>query len=510
MKILYIPLDERPCNALYPIKAAQVNREVAIISPEPALLGQKKTPGNPEALQAFVREHFAQCDCGVFSGEMLLYGGLLPSRLHHFTEADLRGYREFLEELHADYPEKKIYLSNLIMRTPRYNSADEEPDYYEVYGERIFRYGWLKDKADRDGLSATETAEWQVLQGEIPEAVLADYEARRAFNVAVNLLHIELVAAGVLTFLSIPQDDSAPYGYTALDQKRVYGAIAARRLKEKIMVYPGADEVGFTLLARAFHEYIGEKPHLFVRYSSTLGPELVPLYEDRPMNESLKAHVMAAGFQLVESSDQAEFILAYNTPGKVMEESWDQLTGKDITYDSYRHLLTFVQDLGKDLAAGKKVALCDSAFANGGELELVQLLDETQLLEGLMSYKAWNTNCNSLGSSLAALAFCRGNYDERKVQENLLHNLFEDLFYQALIRMTITREVLPDLGLTYFDLQDQSLKIAQLVQEQMLTLAQQELRHSFSEDYAITSLAFPWKRMFEIQCEIKIGSEQCE
>lgn len=44
----------------------------------------------------------------------------------------------------------------------------------------------------------------------------------------------------------------------------------------------------------------------------------------------------------------------------------------------------------------------------------------------------------------------------------------------------------------------------------MLTLAQQELRYSFSEDYAITSLAFPWNRMFEIQCEIKIGSEQCE
>ena len=45
MKILYIPLDERPCNALYPIKAAQVNQDVEIISPEPELLGQKKTPG---------------------------------------------------------------------------------------------------------------------------------------------------------------------------------------------------------------------------------------------------------------------------------------------------------------------------------------------------------------------------------------------------------------------------------------------------------------------------------
>ena len=510
MKILYIPLDERPCNALYPIKAAQVNQDVEIISPEPELLGQKKTPGDPAALQDFVREHFAQCDCGVFSAEMLLYGGLLPSRLHHFTEADLKGYREFLEDLHADYPEKKIYFSNLIMRTPRYNSADEEPDYYEVYGERIFRYGWLKDKANREGLTPAETTEWEDLKDAIPEAVLKDYEARRAFNVEVNLLHIELVAAGVLTFLSIPQDDSAPYGYTALDQKRVYGAIADKRLKEKIMVYPGADEVGFTLLARAFHEYREEKPNLFVRYSSTLGPELVPLYEDRPMNESLKAHVMAAGFQLVDSIDQAEFILAYNTPGKVMEESWDQLTGKDITYDSYRHLLTFLSEIENDLAAGKKIALCDSAFANGGELELVQLLDEKRLLDHLMSYKAWNTNCNSLGSSLAALAFCTGNYDPRKVQENMLHNLFEDLFYQAIIRMTITREVLPDLGLTYFDLKEQAPKIVKLVQEQMLALAQRELRHSFSKEYTITDLAFPWNRMFEIQCEIEIGSEQCE
>ena len=45
------------------------------------------------------------------------------------------------------------------MRTPRYNSSDEEPGYYEEeYGERIFRFGWLNDKKDREGLLPDEKA----------------------------------------------------------------------------------------------------------------------------------------------------------------------------------------------------------------------------------------------------------------------------------------------------------------------------------------------------------------
>lgn len=504
MKILYVPLDERPCNAIYPLKAAAVSNQATILSVPQELLGLKKKAADTRKIWAFIEAQFKDCDYGVFSAEMLLYGGLLPSRLHHLTTEDLSLYQQRLIGLKQRFPEKKIFLANLIMRTPRYNSSDEEPDYYEEYGARIFRYGWLKDKKSRSDLNDEEQTELARLSSEVPVEVIADYENRRAFNVAVNILHVKLVEEGVIEFLSIPQDDSAPFGYTAIDQKKVYGAIAEKRLKEKIMVYPGADEVGFTLLARAFNQWLNKSPKIFVRYSSTLGPQLTPLYEDRPMNESLKAHIMAAGFELTEDLNAAEFVLEYNTPGDVMEESWDQLKGKDVTYDSHRHLLTFIAQIRQDLANGKKVALCDCAFANGGELELVELLDNAELLDQLLSYKAWNTNCNSLGSSLAALAFCQGDFKLQQVKQNLLANLYEDLFYQAVVRKATTDHLLHQLGLNYFDLGEQASTVGEKVVQQLEEQRDKVLVKSFlDQKMKLNQLSFPWNRMFEIYCEVK-------
>lgn len=505
MKILYVPLDERPCNAIYPQRTAEVNDEVSIFSLPITLMGQKKQAGNVEKIRTFVKENFSQCSYGIFSAEMLLYGGLLPSRLHYLTQEDLDEYRKFLIELHTTYPNKKIYLSNLIMRTPRYNSSDEEPDYYEEFGEAIFRHGWLKDKYLRGQMDESEKHEWEKIRKEVPHEVIADYENRREFNVKVNLMHISLIEEGIIDFLSIPQDDSAPYGYTTMDQKIVYGKIAEKRLKTKIMVYPGADEVGFTLLARAYNDWINKKPTLFVRYSSTLGPQLTPLYEDRPINESLKAHLLAAGFKLVDTEKEAEFILAYNTPGKLMQESWDQLKGKDVTYDSFRHLPTFVEQMGDAVDSGKKVGICDSAFANGGEIELIQMLDEANILEKLLNYKAWNTNCNSLGSSLAAFAFCQNSYNEEKVKENLLNHIYEDLFYQTVIRRTITDNLLENKGLNYFDLGEQADDISKIVTQQLGEQHQAVLKNSFPiENVIVDEIQFPWNRMFEIFCSVKL------
>ncbi|MBC1513671.1 DUF4127 family protein [Listeria booriae] len=504
MNILYVPLDERPCNAIYPEQAASVNQAIHVLCVPQELLGNKKKPANVQAIRRFVKENMEQCSYAVISAEMLLYGGLLPSRLHHFTEADLADYKAFLCELKNNFPDKKIFLSNLIMRTPKYNSADEEPDYYEQYGAAIFRYGWLKDKANRETLDEQEEHEWRQLEEILPQDIICDYEKRRAFNVQVNLLHVSLVSENILSFVSIPQDDSAPYGYTAMDQSKVYSEIATKRLKDKIMVYPGADEVGFTLLARAYNDYLQKTPRLFVRYSSTLGAQLVPLYEDRPINESLKAHVLAAGFHLVEDVKDADFVLAYNTPGKRMQESWDQLTIKDVTYDSYRHLLSFVLQIQADLSAGKKIGICDAAFANGGEIELIELLDEKAILEEILSYKAWNTNCNSLGSSLGALAFCQETFSTMKVKENLLANIYEDLFYQAIIRKQITDYILPEKGLNYFYLGEKSTEISETVIASIQEYHCSMLKNSFMEEnFTIDKVTFPWNRMFEIACTVK-------
>lgn len=504
MRILYIPLDERPCNALYPLMTAEAASDVEVISLPIELMGAKKQAADTKKVWDFIKANIGDADYAVLSTEMLLYGGLLPSRLHHLTQIDLAEYEKNLRLLKQRYPEKKIFLSNLIMRTPRYNSSDEEPDYYEEYGERIFRFGWLNDKKDREGLSLDEKQELVKLIADVPKESISDYETRRQFNVSVNLLNIRLTEQVIVDFLAIPQDDSAIYGYTAIDQKKVYQVIQKNHLKDRVMVYPGADEVGFTLMARAYNDWLKRQPTIFVRYASTLGPELLPLYEDRLINESLKAHVMAVGMRLVDQADSADFILAYNVPGKKMQESWDQFTDKrDVTYDSYRHLLTFVEQIETDIKQGKKVGLCDSAFSNGGDLELIHLLDKKKVLSQLMCYKAWNTNCNSLGSTLSALTFTQTEVNQQTLVNNLLSNIFEDAFYQAEIRMLLTQQILPSLNLSYFDLKDQAPTVMDMIGYEMLALAHVYLPNSFAKkDFVIQELSSPWNRMFEINCRI--------
>lgn len=506
MKIVYIPLDERPCNTDYPIRTITAKGDVDCMSLPKSLMGYKKTAGNREEIWQFLKQAVADADYAVISAEMLLYGGLLASRLHHLPMSELHSYEEKIRQLKMENPKLKLYFSNLIMRTPKYDSADEEPDYYEAYGAKIFRHGWLQDKQQREGLSEKEAAELVQLQNTIPTSFIEDYEGRRAFNVAADLLHVRLVEAGIIDFLAIPQDDSAPYGYTAIDQKKVYGAISEKNLKDQIMVYPGADEVGFTLLARGYNDYQQKAPKLFVHFSSTLGPTLVPLYEDRIINESLKAHVMAAGMRLTTNRQEADVILAYNTPGKVMQESWDQVTQKDVTYDSYRHLLTFLQEIKDDLSLKKPVGICDSAYANGGDLELVGLLDKWGLLEHLACYKAWNTNCNSLGSALCGLTFATNQESLNRHQlDNLVSSLYEDVFYQALVRRQTTEKLLPGLGKNYFDIAGNEEQVTAYVKAELLKCGERWLKNSFKDKALVfKELSFPWKRMFECNCQLTL------
>jgi transcriptional/translational regulatory protein YebC/TACO1 len=56
---------------------------------------------------------------------MLVYGGIVPSRLHHQTTRECLDRLHLLADLRARYPQVKLFAFSLIMRAPCYNSADE-------------------------------------------------------------------------------------------------------------------------------------------------------------------------------------------------------------------------------------------------------------------------------------------------------------------------------------------------------------------------------------------------
>ncbi|MDM5315004.1 DUF4127 family protein [Fictibacillus sp. b24] len=503
MKIAYLPIDERPCNITYVQMIAESSHDVELFVPGPELLGYKKKAANTEGLWNWLKNLAGKVDALILSIDMLVYGGLLPSRLHYLTQKESTVWIERLRSLRQEHPNLGIYASNLIMRTPKYSSSDEEPDYYEHWGRELFLRAYLLDKEKREKLTEDEAKQLSEIQEKLPKEHIEDYETRRVFNSNMNLQMLDLVQEGVLTFMSIPQDDSSEFGYTAIDQSAVVTKREQLRLYKKVHMYPGADEVGATLLARVYNDLKGQKPKIFPIWSSTLGPQLVPMYEDRPFAESLKAHVLAAGCQLVDRAEDADLVLAYNMPGRVMQESWEQNV-KDITYTSFRNMLTFVDEIKHFIDSGKNVIVADSAYANGGDRELITLLDEEGILDQLLSYKGWNTNCNTLGTTI-----CQGvlgaEGKQTEIQKNLIYHLFDDYFYQAEIRMEMNTDYLPKYDLNYFDLKEAADIVNEERNQRMLSRFNEMILNSF-QAYKVENLETfaPWNRMFECGLSFKL------
>lgn len=503
MRILYIPLDERPCNAVFPALMAALRTDTELCTLPKTLMGKKKIPGNVEGIWQFAEREYGACDGAVLSAEMLFYGGLLPSRLHHRTEDWREECAGRLRSMAKAHPQVKLYLFQLIMRTPGYNSGDEEPDYYEIYGQRIFKRAWLMDKGERTGLTEAEKEELDRFEKEIPGEYIEDYEWRRAYNLELNRMVLQLVKEGIVELLCIPQDDSCEYGYTARDQKKVVSMIRKERLQRKVLLYPGADEAGCTLVARAISDIQGYDIGIYPYYASAMGPGITPLYEDRAMGESLKSHVMACGCHLVPSAEEADYILAINCPGKVMEESFEQ-ENCDVTYSTFRNLNWFVNTLARWIGEGKKVIMADCAFANGGDLELLELLDEYEVLDQLVSYKAWNTHCNTLGTSIAqgVMAFGQNGRDERRTC-NLIYHILDDCLYQAVVRGVVTKD-LGDKGLSYFDLKEKQAEVAKEEARLLTEEWERRIQKTFRQTGAVSlNVDHPWNRMFEIGLELE-------
>jgi hypothetical protein len=479
MKTTILPLDERPCNYIYPQMISASRAEIQVNVPDKQLLGNKKEPADFGGIKDFLLSNTAGCTNIILSIDMLVYGGLIPSRLHFLKREEAFSRLETIQKIKQSNPGVKIYAFNCIMRTPQYDSSDEEPDYYARYGFALFRRKYLMDYQARHGLNEGELAELNTIT--IPPDIIDDYETRRKFNELINIEVVNYLEKGLIDFLVIPQDDSSLYGYTAISQKNVIGEIKKKNLDMKVMIYPGADEVTLSLLTRAWHDYKGIEPKIYPFYSSVLGPSIVPLYEDRPMFESLKAHTRVCRTKLVTTPEAADFILAINSPGKFMQDTYDEEF--DISYTSCRNLLDFVLQIKDYLEAGKPVAVCDSAYCNGGDIQLIHYLDELDVLDKLISYAGWNTNCNTLGTTLAQA--CMGAN-----LHNLLFRIIEDACYQAVIRHESSSS--PATPETENSIKDKLQKYYET------------LNISKKHPVKIKNIYLPWKRLFEIGMEIEL------
>ncbi|WP_353057725.1 DUF4127 family protein [Paenibacillus pasadenensis] len=507
-KVIYLPLDERPCNYDFPWLLAR-DTDIELVRPPLEWMGDKKRPGRTRELADWLEREAEDAEGAIVSIDTLLYGGIVPSRLHRLGEHEAAAPLERLRAIRRMNPRIRLYAFHLLMRCPQYSSDDEEPGYYADWGRELFRLGWLKHREQLGLADETELEELQRIRMELPEDIRDDYLERRAVNASANRAALELAADGTLDFLALPQDDAAPYGWTALDQQAVRQRIRELGAEPRTLMYPGADEAGCTLLARLLNERRGKQPLVYARYSSTLGPQITPIYEDRMLGESVKSQLIAAGALLAESASDSDCILLINSPGGRMVESNIQLQ-PNADYDVQRNV--------QELAAygryaidrlNKPVAVADVAYGNGGDLQLLRLLSGYRMLPELAGLAGWNTSGNTLGTAIAQLTVYTQFGRTAAHLDFLGLRVAEDYGYCAAIRRKLADGPVKELGMDYFAVDGQRGRAAAMVREAVEKFIVERTGES-GLLIEVEDCRLPWSRMFEVGLTVRaeLAAEQ--
>lgn len=487
-KIVFVPLDDRPCNKLFP---QYLFGDVDIAFTVFQELGEKKKPAEYERLAAFLVKECKDAFGLVLSMDMLLYGGLLPSRLHGLDRETLLARAELLHRLRKENPGLLIYGFQTIMRCPTYSSSVEEPDYYGICGREIYKSGEISHK-QMLGLPVEEDLE--EIQKCILPGALEDYLARRECNLAMDQEVLSYVEDGTLDWLVFPQDDCSPYGYAALDQQKVLKKVCERGLEERIAVYPGADEVGMTLVSRMLNALHKKTPKVYVKYAAESARKLIPLYEGSPLAATIGKHLNAAGCAETDCLEDAQIVLAISAAGVMEEAAW-QPSGRT-EYHEGRDLDGFTDFLREMKGAGKIVTLADNAYANGGDLELVQLLNEKGLLMELDGYAGWNTSSNTLGTAIAegVAVYYQGKTSSHR--NFMAERYLEDVGYNAMVRQKVAKAA-SDKGIESSFLNEKQGVFSRLAEAELEIFAASYFS-SVASRLKLLHLSMPWERAFEV------------
>ena len=496
VKIVFLPLDERPCNYNFPYFILEGNADFRIVRPPLSILGKKKIPADGGAVCDFLKRECRDAEYLILSADMLLYGGIVPSRLHRSGERELTEKLEILSYVKQVNPKLKIYAFSLIMRCPSYSSADEEPDYYGWCGREIFLRGQFEHKFKKGVITKEEYTEGIRPLDEKIGNNIADYLERRKTNLSLVLKTLSLVG-GVIDKFIIPQDDSAPIGTTALDREAVTRYIAENGIKG-VDIYPGADEAGMTMLSAAITGAKNKSPKIYPLYPKAECKDVVPLYEDRRVDESISFQIKNAGCIRADSAEEADIILFCNLPAGKMKNAGE---GGGEGY-AERDLPSFTEKMRNYISEGKMVAAADLAYCNGGDTEWVKLIEKTVGISSLAGYAGWNTSSNSLGTVIcqSAVYYFYGNTPAHG--RFTAERIFEDVGYCAYVRKYMCDNVLPSLGLGYFDAGATDGEVANTVKEK-ITERIAETLPSVCEKYEISSCIMPWRRMFEVGLTVR-------
>ncbi|GIO32224.1 MULTISPECIES: DUF4127 family protein [Paenibacillus] len=411
-KVLYVPLDDRPCNlddVVTQAKAAGIhviipdaddvkNRLDTEADSEGNTLVRTYAPvfGNTGHIRQFIRDHIRSADGFIISSDMLAYGGLIGSRRFRADgggaypnyDPDTTGLLDVIREIKQTCPHKPVFVLDTIMRLATtvfvegltQSAYDEARAFAQQPRVEASEFEAILDGYDikPDGTHFGTPVHFDKEQY---------YNARRhKFKTNYYILD-QLVRTGAIDFLAVGVDDSYTQGVQANEiafledyvDRHLNGSDGQN--PDRVILLPDADGLGYSLMGRmASHLHqCGSKPRYGVRYFGPDGSTIINPYEYMSVHDNIRYHVNLIGGRFVDSGPCDVEIVA--------------VTGADRAAEAADHAAA---------NARKRQLTVVIDFVGGGaadETVTQALLDQTST-GLLLGYSGWNTAGNKIGMAL--------------------------------------------------------------------------------------------------------------
>ena len=307
--IVLLPLDERPVNTQLPDDVARIAGRRTVLPPA---LPRFREPADTAALGEWLLERAADplTESIVASLDLVAYGGLIPSRTSSDSLREVLARLDTLRIVRARHPVMPVNAVSLVTRATDSYSPVEEPEYWEQHGRELHALGGLLHSATI--ADSEDSGSVPVADLGIPEEIRQDFARRRLRNHIGNLYAIDLLDEGVLSFLAITADDTAERAAGTNEQwwlrhwQRTLPGAAG------LLMYPGADEVGAILVARALATTARVTPSFEIVCVEPAALDRVASYENGPVGNSVERQVRAAGGTLGGAA--ADVVLVVHAP----------------------------------------------------------------------------------------------------------------------------------------------------------------------------------------------------
>lgn len=486
--IIVFPLDARPV-CYQQVEQWANSMGVNVLFPPTAYFGALKKTAELDKIKTWYLDQLSQftITATITAWDLLLYGGLIPSRLHNNSKVEIqKNLDEWLKHLKkANCP---IYGFSSIMRIPNYNNAEEEPDYWADYGQQLYEASFQTHQHnDLKGFDA------------IPKTVVTDFIQRREINCENNLALLDKVFDGEFAYQIFCQDDTGTYGLNVKEAQIIQNEIdllnstfEADTGTIKAHVQTGADELALVLLSKHYHLTHQVKTNVKINYLPNENcKNNLAKFDGLPIQQVIERQVEACGGIINNNNTEVEIIVF--CPKQTMGDHCELLDpNPSYTQDE---LETCYQKLNAN--PNQQIILIDLASANGANNQLVEYLNKKEFnWLNLLGYAAWNTPGNAVGSAIAfGLSAYQAKHQNKlnhQAHQNwLLTRLADDWAYQANVRKELrvkyNNTVLPD------QLENIQQELTQLMHQQLSPL------RCLPEAVLPSQFKLPCKRFFEIQ-----------